>query len=45
MILDPTSRDEEGKKSIYVIIGVCCGVFLLILVVHDSLLQATIKTW
>lgn len=30
---DPTSRDEEGKKSIYVIIGVCCGVFLLILVV------------
>lgn len=33
MILDPTSCDEEGKKSIYVIIGVCCGVFLLILVV------------
>lgn len=33
MILDPTSRDEKGKKSIYVIIGVCCGVFLLILVV------------
>ncbi|PFX18968.1 Neurogenic locus Notch protein [Stylophora pistillata] len=29
---DQTS-DEEGKKTIYIIIGVCCGVFLLILVV------------